>query len=290
MGLPVPRTLSPSKISLFKECALAFRYSAIDRVEEPPSVAATKGTLVHRTLERLLLDPAAERSPKRARQHLPAAWEELSCSPDVTGLDIDDDGRDTLLAEADALLDRYFTLEDPTTVHPIGLEVMLAADVGNVRIRGILDRLELDADGELVVTDYKTGRSPSVYDERTRLLGVTVYAYLCEAVLGRRPSRVQLLYLANSEAIISEPNEQALRGLRNQIGAIWDTVIRACRNEDFRARPSRRCDWCGYKPICPAHGGTGPPSARRDHDPDQLALFDLTAMSPSGRRAINTDG
>jgi putative RecB family exonuclease len=273
MGLPVPRTLSPSKISLFKECALAFRYSAIDRVEEPPSIAATRGTLVHRALERLLLDPAALRSREQAGLHLAAAWEQLSCTPDVTGLELDDDGRAALLVAADGLLDRYFTLEDPATVHPIGLEVMLAADVGNVRIRGILDRLELDAEGELVVTDYKTGRSPSVHDERTRLLGVTVYAYLCEAVLGRRPRRVQLFYLANSEAIIAEPNEQALRGLRNQIGAIWDTVIRACRTEDFRARPSRRCDWCGYKPICPAHGGSGPLNAARDAN--QLALFDL---------------
>jgi putative RecB family exonuclease len=275
MGLAVPRTLSPSKITLFKECALAFRYSAIDRVAEPPSVAATRGTLVHRALERLFVEPPDLRSGERASEHLAVAWEELSCSPDVTRLELDDDGRAALVAEAAALLERYFTLEDPTTVRPIGLEVMLAADVGNVRIRGILDRLELDPAGELVVTDYKTGRSPSVYDERTRLLGVTVYAYLCEAVLGRRPSRVQLFYLANSEAIIAEPNEQALRGLRNQIGAIWDTVIRACRDEDFRARPSRRCDWCGYKPICPAHGGAGPPSVRRDHDPDQLALFDL---------------
>jgi putative RecB family exonuclease len=273
MGLPVPRTLSPSKISLFKECALAFRYSAIDRVEEPPSVAATRGTLVHRALERLHLDPAAQRSRDRAGGHLAAAWEQLSCTTDVTGLGLDEVGRAELLSDADGLLDRYFTLEDPTTVRPIGLEVMLAADVGNVRIRGILDRLELDEAGELVVTDYKTGRSPSVYDERTRLLGVTVYAYLCEAVLGQRPRRVQLLYLANSEAIIAEPNEQALRGLRNQIGAIWDTVIRACRTEDFRPRPSRRCDWCGYKPICPAHGGDGPPVAGRN--PDQLALFDV---------------
>jgi putative RecB family exonuclease len=257
-------------MSLFKECALAFRYSAIDRVEEPASVAATRGTLVHGALERLLLDPAPERTRERAARHLTAAWDHLSGTPDVTGLDLDDDGRAALMAEGEHLLDRYFTLEDPTAVHPIGLEVMLAADVGAVRLRGILDRLELDGDGALVVTDYKTGRSPSVNDERTRLLGVTVYAYLCEAVLGQRPARVQLLYLANCEAIIAEPNEQALRGLRTQVGAIWDTVVRACRNEDFRARPSRRCDWCGYKPICPAHGGPGPRAA----SDDQLALFD----------------
>ena len=55
------------------------------------------------------------------------------------------------------LVHRYFELEDPTTVRPIGLELRLAATVGSVQLRGIIDRLELDEDGELVITDYKTG-------------------------------------------------------------------------------------------------------------------------------------
>lgn len=269
MGLRLPQTLSPTKMALFKDCALAFRYSAIDRVPEPPSIATTRGTLLHRVLELLHLDPAAARDRNRADAHLDTAWRELAAHPDLVDLGLDDEGVDAMRDETDVLLDRYFALEDPTTVEPVGLEVMLAADVGRVRLRGVLDRLELHRDG-LVVTDYKSGRSPSLYDERARLLGVTVYAYLCRQVLGVTPVRVQLMYLANAEVIIAEPTDQALRGLENQVGAIWDAVVRACRDEDFRARPSRRCDWCGYKPICPAHGGRGP-------DPDagdQLVLFD----------------
>ena len=51
MSLPLPTTLSPSKISAFKHCPLQFRFSVIDRLPEPPSPAASKGTLVHRALE-----------------------------------------------------------------------------------------------------------------------------------------------------------------------------------------------------------------------------------------------
>ena len=274
MGLRLPHTLSPSKISLYKECALAFRYSAIDRIPEPPSLPASRGTLVHRTLERLFLEPAPLRSRARAGELLSAAWEDLAPTPDFTGLGLDAAGVEALHGEAGTLLDSYFTLEDPTAVQPIGLEVMLAADVGSVRLRGILDRLELD-DGTLVVTDYKTGRSPSLYDERARLLGVTVYAYLCEEVLGRRPERVQLLYLANCEALMAEPTDQALRGLRRQVGALWEAIARSCKDGSFRARPGRRCDWCGYRSFCPAHGGSGPGPP----DSGQLSLFDLSEVS-----------
>ena len=34
-----------------------------------------------------------------------------------------------------------------------GLELMLEAQVGSLKLRGIIDRLDLDADGGLVVTD-----------------------------------------------------------------------------------------------------------------------------------------
>ena len=52
--LPLPASLSPSKVASFKDCALAFRLSAIDRLPEPPSPHAAKGTLVHRALELLM--------------------------------------------------------------------------------------------------------------------------------------------------------------------------------------------------------------------------------------------
>ena len=53
VALAVPTSLSPSKVSSFRDCALAFRFSAIDRLPEPPSAPAVKGTLVHSALELL---------------------------------------------------------------------------------------------------------------------------------------------------------------------------------------------------------------------------------------------
>ena len=56
---------------------------------------------------------------------------------------------------------RYFEMEDPREITVLGVELRVSAETADgVTIRGIIDRLELDADGELVVTDYKTGREP----------------------------------------------------------------------------------------------------------------------------------
>ena len=66
MALARPKSLSPSSISSFKNCPLAFRFSYLDRLPEPPSPAASKGTLVHRALELLMCRPAEDRSVETA--------------------------------------------------------------------------------------------------------------------------------------------------------------------------------------------------------------------------------
>jgi putative RecB family exonuclease len=272
MALALPTSLSPSRLSSFTSCGLQFRFSAIDRLPEPPTVAATRGTLVHAALEELFTLPAPERLPDVAGACLDAAVERLRLDPDWTGLDLDEAGEARMRAEAAALVERYFRLEDPTTVHPVGLELKLEVEVGGVRLRGIIDRLDL-VDGDLVVTDYKTGRAPGDGYARQRMTGVHVYSLMCERWFGRRPVRVQLLHLAEPVKIVAEPTEQSTRGLSRRLEAVWQAVETACEREDFRPRPSARCDWCAFQQWCPAFGG----------DPSQ-AVVDVQ------RRAVEAAG
>ncbi|MHB1486343.1 MAG: RecB family exonuclease [Acidimicrobiales bacterium] len=256
MSLTVPATLSPSKVSAFKECPLAFRFSAIDRLPQAPSVAATKGTLVHRALELLFWElPAGRRHLSDGLDRLERAWREIQDDPEYFDLQLGAAQAEAFRAEAETLVQKYFDIEDPNQVNVIGTELMLEAQVGDMRLRGIIDRLDVDADGEFVVTDYKTGRVPGPAQEQARLAGVHFYAYLCEAVFGRRPSQVQLIYLSQPSVITTVPTEQSLRGLRQRTNAVWSAVRKACEEEDFRPKPSGLCSFCSYKAYCPAFGG-----------------------------------
>ena len=256
MALPLPRSLSPSKVSTFKDCALAFRFSVIDRLPEPPAPHAVKGTLVHRALEKLYWDhPKGTRTPEVARRCLEAAWAELQAEPDFVGLELGAEEAEAFVADAAKLVDAYFRLEDPDGVDAVGVEVMLEAEVGGLKLRGIIDRLDVTAAGDFVVVDYKTGRTPSEMQEHSRLGGVQFYALLCEEVLGRRPVAVRLVYLKDPVVIESDPSEQALRGLRQRTSAVWSAIERACQDEDFRPKPSRLCGWCAFQAYCPAFGG-----------------------------------
>jgi putative RecB family exonuclease len=256
MGLSLPPSLSPSAMSAFTSCPLAFKFSYLDRLPEPPSPPATKGTLVHRALELLLDRPASERTIDRALGDLDVARSELEQHPDMTELDLSDDEWSEFHADAEALVRRYFDLEDPTTVHPVGLELKLEAPVGDTMLRGVIDRLDFVTEsGEFVVTDYKTGSVPTEMYENARLSGVHVYALLVERTFGIRPSKLQLYYLSKPEAIIATPTEQKIVGVERKTAALWKALLRACGRDDFRPKPSGLCDYCTFKPYCPAHGG-----------------------------------
>jgi len=196
-------------------------------------------------------------------------------------LELSDDDAATFANDAARMVERYFTLEDPRRIHPVGTELMLETHIDSLLVRGIIDRLEEDADGQLVVTDYKTGRTPSQAQEQSRLGGVHFYAFLCERVLGRLPARIQLVYLGSQPQIITTtPSAQSVRGMQQRVGAIWSAVERACEREDFRPKKSALCNWCAFQAYCPAFGG----------DPDEAralgaAAIDLTGLGTSEAHA-----
>ena len=252
---PVPTSLSPSRVSSFTSCPMQFRFSSIEKLPEPPGVATTRGTIVHRALELLFVRPPTARTPEALSADMATALDEYRTHPDYVGLHLDLDAAEQFDRDCHALVDKYFAMEDPTTVREIGLELRMEAPVGDLTLRGIIDRLELDDDGELIVTDYKTGRAPSGNYEQKSLAGVHFYSFLCEAVFGKRPARIRLMYLSSGETIETVPSAQSVKFITTRTTAVWSAVERACTTGDFRPRRSKLCDWCSFQQWCPEFGG-----------------------------------
>jgi putative RecB family exonuclease len=255
-GYPVPISLSPSSMGTFTSCPLSFRFSYIERLPEPPSAPASKGTLVHLALQHLMWRPPEQRTLEAGLADLERAKKDLVADAEFAELELSDEEWAAFHADAEVLLRRYFDMEDPRADTVLGTELRVSAKTSDgVVIRGIIDRLELDANGELVVTDYKTGRAPSEGWEQKSLAGVHIYSFLCEQMFGRRPTAVQLLYLSRPERIVYAPNDQSLRGVEMKSGAVMRAVRTACARDDFRPRPSALCEFCSFREFCPEFGG-----------------------------------
>ena len=251
----VPQSLSPSRVDAFLSCPMAFRFASIERLPEPPSVHTTKGSLVHRVLELLFTNPNGSRTLRTAQGSFEQAMHEYSVHPDYTLLGLDEAQQQAFRSDAWALVEAYFDMEDPTTVRDIGLELRLEARVDTLALRGIIDRLELDAEGRLVVTDYKTGRSPGAKYEQSRLAGVHFYSFLCQEVLGERPAAIRLMYLRSGEVITATPTAQTVKFLTTRTTAVWKAVEKACQTGDFRPKQGPLCNSCSFRDWCPAFGG-----------------------------------
>jgi len=86
--------------------------------------------------------------------------------------------------------------------------------------------------------------------------GITPVLSIVRTLLETQPAaRVQLYYLSRPEAIIATPTDQSITGVERKTVAMASAIASSCARDDFRPHPGRLCDFCTFRPYCPAHGG-----------------------------------
>ncbi|WP_086831713.1 RecB family exonuclease [Streptomyces sp. NRRL B-24572] len=277
-----PSSLSPSRANDFMSCPLRYRLRVIDKLPEPPSPALARGAVVHAVLERLFDAPAGQRTADRARALLRPEWERLlGKRPELAGLF--PEGTDGAApAEAERLLDQYFRMEDPNRLEPVARELYVETVLeSGLKLRGYVDRLDVAPTGEMRVVDYKTGKAPPPDFEDRALFQVKFYALVLWRRRGVVPRRLQLIYLGSGDVVTYDPSEADLLAVERKLRALWEAIRRATETGEWQPRPSRLCDWCGYKALCPVFGGTPPPYP--------LAVGTVPAVEDDGHPAVSTE-
>ncbi|MEV7872203.1 PD-(D/E)XK nuclease family protein [Streptomyces sp. NPDC088124] len=261
-----PTSLSPSRASDFMQCPLLYRFRVIDKLPEKPSEAATRGTLVHAVLERLFDAPAGERTAPRAKALVPGEWDRLLTARPELGELFADEAEDAAgerlaawLEQAERLVERWFSLEDPTRLEPAEREFFVETELeSGLRLRGVIDRVDVAPTGEVRIVDYKTGKAPRPeYAEGARFQ-MTFYALVVRRLKGVLPRRLQLVYLGSGDVVTYDPVEADLERVERKLLALWQAIELATETGDWRPRPSKLCGWCDHQAVCPEFGGTPP--------------------------------
>lgn len=261
--------VSPSRLSDFKQCPQLFKFRSLDRLMEPATVFQARGTTAHLALQRLYGLAAAERTPARLFDLFREAWAEVREDEYPNMFESVDEERAWGI-ESMELLANYFSVEDPHDISPVDCELDLQEEVNTVQVRGILDRIDENELGELVVTDYKTGKAPPERYALPAFFALKIYALLTRKHFGRAPVQLRLLYLNGPTLYSLNVDDQQLDAMERQVRALWDAISRALDRQSFPARKSRLCDWCSFQKICPAFGGTGEPTAEMKRRPEQV--------------------
>lgn len=251
----------------------------------PPWAHNSFGATVHNALAGWWRLPLARRDPVAAGQLVKDGWI-------VEGYAGDEQSA-SYLTRAMAMVERYVATLDPTA-EPVGVERVVATKTELIAVSGRIDRLDdrpaspgaqprepvqpgvPGQDRDLVVVDYKTGRTPPTATDARSSLALALYALAAGRVLRRPCSRVELHHLPTEQVVAWEHTPESLD---RHLGRAEDIALEcADADERFRSsedpadrgdavfppRPGRWCAWCDYRAHCPEGQRAGP--AKRPWD------------------------
>ena len=237
--------LSYGQISDYLDCPARYRYAHVIRLPTASSHQMAYGRALHAAVQayhrRQLAGLATSREELQAE--LDAAWESVGFLTRQH-----EEARKLAAREA---LDRFWDEQQADPAHPVAVEEEFSVVMGRDRVRGRYDRVDVDAEGRVVITDYKSAdvRDPATATRRSRdSLQLSLYALAYEAQHGRLPDELALHFLDSGIVGRSAATPKRLEKSAAQVAAVSDGI----RAGDFAADPSpMRCGFCPFRDICP---------------------------------------
>jgi len=222
------KNLSPSRASQFKTCPKQFKFANVDKLKEPTNEVQAKGTTVHQALEDLFELPKEDRNIENLHNLFREAWTKVRGTDEHHNLFSTVEEEREWGVDGLKLLNNYMTIEDPTSFDPLERERWVRGSIEDLNLRGILDRMDRNEKGELIIVDYKSGKAPMAKYKEPRFFALKLYALLIKEEIGEMPAELKLIYLKNStihtlkineEDLIESKKEKANKDMLH--GALW---------------------------------------------------------------------
>jgi putative RecB family exonuclease len=252
-------TCTPSKLGAFEDCPRRYRFSYVDRPpppKGPPWAHNSLGASVHTALKNWYGLPAERRTPAALPMLLKATW--------VGEGYRDPEQERAAFRRALGWLEAYLAEADPRE-EPVGVERTVAARTQTLALSGRVDRVDRRG-AELVIVDYKTGRSGLTSDDARGSRALALYAYAAERTFRRQCRTVELHHLPTGTVAAHEHTAETLaRHLRRAEDTASDVVAAerslaegGSPDEAFPPRAGSWCSWCDFRRACPEGTAASP--------------------------------
>jgi len=251
---------TPTRLSAWLDCPRRYRMSYLDRPSPPkgpPWAHNSLGASIHNALAGWWRLPLEQRTVAAAGTLVARGWIDEGFADQTQSARYRD--------QAARMVERYVAGLDPAD-EPLGVERTVATRTDRIAVSGRIDRLDWrpgeDADAELVVVDYKTGRHLLTVQDARSSMALALYALAAGRALRRPCRRVELHHLPSGQVLAWSHSEESLarhlaraEGIAAECAAADEQMrdgLPADRyDEVFPPRPGAACGWCDYLRHCP---------------------------------------
>ena len=249
---------SYSALDTFQQCPQKFKFQVIDKIKAPRSPEASFGSAVHGSLKYMFSHDPVFPTIEEVTAHFSENWKtssfapSLALTPEVSEL-YNKSGRE--------MLKNFYKRNPPWNFSVVDteshFEVLLTDEKSNKThiLAGIIDRVDKIGEGEYEIIDYKTNRRlPSQKTVDDNLQMSIYHMALMRRWPGLDPKKIKLslYFLKHDEKMSSFRTPDKLSEIRERVIATIYDVEKRLSNSNFPPNPSKLCDYCPYKSICPA--------------------------------------
>lgn len=239
--------LSYSQIETFKTCPLHYKLKYILKIPTPPMSAASFGSSIHKSLKKLyeLAKENKNINKKVITKLLKDNW--------IKEGFLDKKHEEKFFKQGIKYLNQYFDNRFNKELLPFVMEQPFTIPISkDLKIGGVIDRVDLLSDDIIEIWDYKTGANVPTQKEVDHNLQLTFYALaanmLKEKPFNKLPEKIKLTlyYFDGDKKITTTRNKSDLIKAKEDLLKIRDEIEKS----DFTCSGGFLCKNCEYKNLC----------------------------------------
>ena len=233
--------VSPSGAESFVECGVKW-FLQNNGGNDGDSTAQVLGSAIHAFAAKMVQEPGTTKEDLIA--NLQSSWKLIDSESGWVSA--------SQLENAVTMLEKFVEYHKKTKRTVVDAEMRFDVKLGRARIKGSVDRLEVEADGSLFIIDFKTGSSAiSVKEAKENLQLASYQVGIAEGgfTQGNVSAGAELVYLGTDSAgatlrpqhvIDVEATKEKLNEIADGMGAAH-----------FFATINKRCKGCPVRKSCP---------------------------------------
>ena len=239
--IPESHVFSVSQFVGYKKCPRLYQYRHVMKIPEKPRYYFDFGSSLHSIAEQLtrMQKDGKAINEDVAGELLAKFWDPKGYKSKI------DEKRD--YDEAKAILRVFLDEQTKSKSEIVDIERWFETSIGDIRLRGRIDRIDRDGSSYTVV-DYKTSKKAPSINELKKDMQLLVYALAVKEIYGISGQlKVGNWFLRSNEKVFFEPAKEAIETMQTEIKEMAEKIKAAAFDPK---KGTWECTQCDYKCLC----------------------------------------